>query len=187
MEVKKTDKRISRTKRLLQEAFIELLTEKEVHKITIQEIADRAEINRVTFYKHYLDVYDIYDKVKNDIFVELGLLILQYEKLKPEEFYKEFVTYVDENRKLFEMIFSPNNSGQIRDTFYEMMEGLFRKMQTEKHEVKLSDIKYKYVSHYHAFGLISIIEKWVKDGFEQPADFIVNIISEIDKHIEVKF
>ncbi|MBQ8979360.1 MAG: TetR family transcriptional regulator [Oscillospiraceae bacterium] len=54
------------------------MTEKELRRITVQEIADRADVNRVTFYKHYLDVYDLYDKVEEELLVEMGLMILTH-------------------------------------------------------------------------------------------------------------
>ena len=64
MSEKKTDRRTLRTRKAICDAFAELLSEKELHKITVQEIADKADVNRVTFYKHYLDVYDLYDKIE---------------------------------------------------------------------------------------------------------------------------
>ncbi|WP_256706446.1 TetR/AcrR family transcriptional regulator [Paenibacillus sp. FSL R7-0337] len=50
---KKTDLRIIRSKHSIKKAFIELLTEKGYEGITIQDIADKAMINRNTFYLHY--------------------------------------------------------------------------------------------------------------------------------------
>ena len=47
------DIRVKKTKRAIQNAFIELLREKPVEKITVKEIAERAEINKTTFYAHY--------------------------------------------------------------------------------------------------------------------------------------
>ena len=43
---------------------MELLLQKELHKVTVQEISDLADINRTTFYKHFLDVYDLSDKLE---------------------------------------------------------------------------------------------------------------------------
>lgn len=42
-----------KTKRAIQKAFIALLREKPIEKITVKEIAERAEINKTTFYSHY--------------------------------------------------------------------------------------------------------------------------------------
>ena len=49
----KTDRRAQRTRELLQKALIELITEREYDAITIQDIVDRANIGRTTFYLHY--------------------------------------------------------------------------------------------------------------------------------------
>lgn len=47
------DIRVKKTKRAIQSAFVALLREKPVEKITVKEIAERAEINKTTFYAHY--------------------------------------------------------------------------------------------------------------------------------------
>mgnify|MGYP004479204741 FL=1 len=47
------DLRVKKTKRAIQNAFYELLREKPAEKITVTEIATRAEINKTTFYAHY--------------------------------------------------------------------------------------------------------------------------------------
>ena len=64
------------------------LTEKELSKVTVQEISDTADINRATFYKHYLDVYDLYDKLEQDILIERGMLVLKLQELRTEDFFK---------------------------------------------------------------------------------------------------
>jgi AcrR family transcriptional regulator len=51
--MKKMDRRVERTRELLQKALIELIGEQEYEDITIQDIADRANIGRTTFYLHY--------------------------------------------------------------------------------------------------------------------------------------
>jgi AcrR family transcriptional regulator len=49
----KTDRRVQRTRELLQKALIELISERGYDAITIQEIADCANVGRTTFYLHY--------------------------------------------------------------------------------------------------------------------------------------
>lgn len=53
------DLRIKKTKRAIRSAFAELIKEKPMEKITVKEIAERAEINKTTFYAHYETVYDL--------------------------------------------------------------------------------------------------------------------------------
>jgi AcrR family transcriptional regulator len=54
---KKMDPRIKRTRQLLQQAFMDLMMEKSFQAITVQDIAERATVNRVTFYAHFDDKY----------------------------------------------------------------------------------------------------------------------------------
>ena len=49
----KTDRRVQRTREVLQKALIELIREREYDAITIQDIVDRANVGRTTFYLHY--------------------------------------------------------------------------------------------------------------------------------------
>ena len=77
MDSKKPDRRTMKTRRALAEALAELLAAKELHRITVQEIADKADVNRVTFYHHYQDVYDLYEKWARGGYKEPKNLIVQ--------------------------------------------------------------------------------------------------------------
>ncbi|WP_230137503.1 TetR/AcrR family transcriptional regulator, partial [Peribacillus frigoritolerans] len=59
----KVDRRIVRTQEAIKKAFLELMSEKNFDSMTIQDISDRANINRATVYLHYLDKFDLLDKI----------------------------------------------------------------------------------------------------------------------------
>ncbi|MGI8589307.1 MAG: TetR/AcrR family transcriptional regulator [Chloroflexia bacterium] len=56
----KTDRRVQRTRELLQKALIELISERGYDAITIQDIADRANVGRTTFYLHHSSKDDLF-------------------------------------------------------------------------------------------------------------------------------
>src|SRR6476646_5226795 len=58
-EAKRDDRRSRRTRRMLGEALVALMLEKRYDTITVQEIIDRANVGRSTFYAHYLDKEDL--------------------------------------------------------------------------------------------------------------------------------
>jgi AcrR family transcriptional regulator len=64
------DPRVRRTRRLLQQAFRELLAEKGFQTISVQDIADRATVNRATFYAHFDDKFALVDSLIRDEFQE---------------------------------------------------------------------------------------------------------------------
>ena len=67
----KNDPRSKRTRRLLQEALTDLMRQKKFHEISVQDITARAEINRATFYAHFLDKYELLNAQIRDSFQSL--------------------------------------------------------------------------------------------------------------------
>ncbi len=63
----KSDLQVQRTRKLIQEAFIGLTVEKGYDLVTVQDIVDRAMINRSTFYRHYLDKDDLLSKYMDEV------------------------------------------------------------------------------------------------------------------------
>lgn len=69
--VNQQDPRVLRTRQLIREAFRELLRKKEFDSITINDIAQRATINRATFYAHYEDKYALLEEITEQAFHEM--------------------------------------------------------------------------------------------------------------------
>ena len=64
----KLDPRIKRTRQLLQQALMELMAEKSFQAITVRDIAERATVNRVTFYAHFEDKYALLEYTMREMF-----------------------------------------------------------------------------------------------------------------------
>ena len=65
-------KNATRSRHLIKQAFGELLNEKPLAKITVTDIVERANISRGTFYAHYLDVYDLFNVIQNNLLETIG-------------------------------------------------------------------------------------------------------------------
>lgn len=178
------DRRTMKTRKAIIDALADLLYEKELHKVTVKEITEKADINRGTFYKHYLDVYDLYDKAEQDILVDLGMLVLQLEELPSDQFFGHLIDYIDANRAIFRMMFSPNSTSKLRDRFNRCLEGSLRQVEAEKKDKSTSDITLRYQTNYRSRGCVAIISLWVRGGFAESKEFIVKTLSELDSNTE---
>lgn len=67
----KLDPRAKRTRQLLQAAFLELIPEKNFQSITVQDIAERATVNRATFYAHFEDKYELLEYCIREGFLQV--------------------------------------------------------------------------------------------------------------------
>ena len=187
MPERSNDRRAQKTRKALANALSELLTQKELHKITVQELCDKAELNRGTLYRHYLDVYDLYEKIEKETLVDLALLLLDAGEQPTEEFFKKIIEYISQNRSIFKMVFIPNTTGQMRTELSRMIKGIFQQKQIEKDQSSLSDAELNYMCSYRAQGCIAIISDWVTGDLKEPEDFIIKTISLLDSNTEKVF
>jgi len=97
------DRRIRRTRSLLNKALVELVAEKEYDEITIQEITERADIGHRTFYRHYASKDELLIDVMEDALSGFrDLLVLPSSLLLPSD---ELDGTPQENgRRLFEHV-----------------------------------------------------------------------------------
>lgn len=71
----RTDPRVVRTRQLLKTALVELLEEMDIDKISVNRIAERATINRVTFYLHYKDIPDMLEKMADEMIDDIKRIL----------------------------------------------------------------------------------------------------------------
>ena len=122
------DRRTKYTKKVIQDTFISLLSKKEIKKITVSEICSIADVNRATFYRYYLDVYDLLDKIQEEFINDLKR---PYE-LDPNRvnsvsaFTKEVLNVFLENKELVKILFNTNNNiyflNDVLEVAYNMCE-----------------------------------------------------------------
>ena len=81
---KKLDRRQIRTKRRIREALMALVMEKPVEKITIKELAERADIDRKTFYLHYGSIGEVLAEMQQELLGKLETVISGYDLFQPD-------------------------------------------------------------------------------------------------------
>lgn len=99
-----------RSKKMIRTAFAELLSEKkDIDKVTVKEVVERADISKSTFYSHYEDIYAVIEEFGNEIITLVKETINEYSKAHKEEFLpylKKINTVLKENEALYKMLLS---------------------------------------------------------------------------------
>ena len=181
MADKKPDLRTLKTKKAIFEALAELMCEKELRQITIKELSDKAEIHRVTVYKHFVDIYDVYKQFETMVLLQLGELITEYGSKTIFEVYPVVFKYITENPVIFKMIFSPHNTSGMYQKLLKMVEGLNRLIWAENLGVDMNDRRVKSAIRYHSNGTLAIVANWVLNDFDLPQTYIIQTLSGLDK------
>jgi AcrR family transcriptional regulator len=114
MEKMKSDRRSNRTQQALRKALKELILEKHYDEITVQNIIDRADVGRATFYAHYRDKEDLF---REDWERFLGFLIqhIDFENIKKSSFVpiKELFQHLIDFHPLYRAIVKSRKSDQL--------------------------------------------------------------------------
>ncbi|MBI1281702.1 MAG: TetR family transcriptional regulator [Anaerolineaceae bacterium] len=79
------DPRKLRTRQLIRAAFLELIHEKGFDAVSIQDITDRATLNRATFYLHYKDKHDLMVSLMQEVLDKLSSLPMPLQPSRPQE------------------------------------------------------------------------------------------------------
>ncbi len=59
------DRRTAYTRMVIKDSLMQLLEKKHLSEITVKELCELAQINRATFYRNYMDIYDVYEQIGN--------------------------------------------------------------------------------------------------------------------------
>lgn len=113
---KPLDPRVLRTRQLIRNAFVDLLDEFDLEKITVNRIAERATINRVTFYLHYRDIPDMLDKIADDIIGDLNAAISKTSS-QNSTVLESMLEHIADNAQLFKLMLATKQVPVFTDRF----------------------------------------------------------------------
>ena len=165
-KVSKDNRSTRRTRSAIREALTEMLAVKPVGKITVQELIDKANICRTTFYAHYEDIYNLLSEVENDILSEIreGLEGLDQAPIRVEEQYPAIEAVVEvyaRHEKLIRLLNGPNGDpafdARLQDTIYEVT----RQLRRIKEGDAFDEERHRLYSCYVISGGISVLNRMI--------------------------
>lgn len=157
------DRRIKKTQEAIYSVFIDLLKEKGFNKLSISDISERADINRGTFYFHFSDKYDLYEKCM-DFYVGKLLISCSNEteiKLNPNAFLQIF-KYLKDNYDIYRTLLYADGLSIFHKKFHNAIEGQLKKaINKMPEEIILSQ---EIASEFIINGFTGVVEWWINNS-----------------------
>lgn len=189
------DEMNSRTKKKIQDVFLKLLKEKEFVKISIKDITVKASINRGTFYLHYLDKYDLLEKVEIELLDGLRVHIANINKkdsLEKEQllevagFSMEVFRYIEMCKEQFIVLLSKNNTSgfhlRLKSFFIEQFEDNY--YATDLSSID-SSIPTDYLSAFASSSILGLVEHWLSQNERETPEELAHLYRKILKFIKM--
>ena len=169
-ELKKEDRRVRRTKKLLTQALTELLQKKQVNEITVKELTDLADMNRGTFYMYYKDIFDMLEKIEDELFQKLDVIAKSHEHGDPTQQVKpillDLFRFIEENQEMCRVLLSPNGDMNFLHRLYEAIRE--RSLEIWKDQMgSLGEKEFDYRYSFVIFGCAGMIRAWVNRSCQE--------------------
>lgn len=160
MTERKQDRRIQRTKKSIRAAFVKLMGEKEIDRITIKELADEADVDRKTIYNYYSGVHEISEELAGELFdlFEKEVQDAYYQLSDPYEWFGVLTKLLSENLELYGQIINLDVNSYFFQKSLEYFKGKIREVL--KRKTRLTETEREFTAEYITNGLFAAYRSW---------------------------
>lgn len=172
----KSDLRVVKTRQLIREALLDLMSERELSRITISELCARAQINRKTFYRHYREPGDVVTEIENDILAEFAEVFKSHGSsiFDVGAALREISATVEIRREFFTRLLKHNpdlfSKGKIKAALCRMVSVSLRNSGTIKDENAIPT-----AAEFAVSGVLSLYAVWFDGGCEGSLEFMTEV------------
>ncbi len=165
----KVDPRVRRTRRLLRDAMVSLIMEKDYGSISIKEITDRAEVAYITFFRHFESLDELLMEVLDEGLAELRghieTLAKQSEASALETEGMLIFEYIKQKADLFRILFKSQSVARIRKKIVHTIAIIFQQSCAPLARSN-SQVTIDILSNHIATSLLSLIEWWLENNMK---------------------
>ena len=167
------DRRWLKTKKAVKTALVELMSEKDISQITVKELAQKADINRKTFYTHYTSIYDISDEIENEMIQNLKRLI-QESSFASQGFatyslFKALNDLIYEDFDFYQNLLGHANAhGSLISKIKNALQEEF--LRNAKDKNKTLPEQFSYIMEFVSSGIISMYVLWFDSDQKIPLE-----------------
>jgi AcrR family transcriptional regulator len=163
------DRRVRRTRRLLIEALIALIMEKGYSKITVQDILDRADIGRSTFYAHFRDrealLVACFDNVRDELRREIDAHTPSASPPDPARPAAAIFAHAQRRRPVYRALCGKQGGAIVVEHLHGLVRGLLEDHLQPHLAAAGSGMPVEVVAEFHASATIGLLSWWVEHDF----------------------
>ncbi|WP_210617421.1 TetR/AcrR family transcriptional regulator [Mammaliicoccus lentus] len=183
------DRRVRKSKTAIKKAFIQLLEDDQIERITIRQISDKADINRGTFYLNYDDKYALLEEMEDEQIADLKKLVdirkvnlaqktaEEFIEIFSNEVIKKVIIHISENIEFYHAILNLDRTSKIEERITDMILSNINYLIGENNTVY--GVPDDYYLRYVSGALMSMVKYWVHDenrvSIEELVQYIVTI------------
>ena len=181
----KNDKRSRKSRQAIKDAFKEMVLTQEMSHIVIKELAEKADVNRKTFYLHYTDVYNVLEDVEDELLEDIKSIFGKFDmnKIKTDP-YPLLLAISDgvsgsENETFNKLLFSSTISGN----FMRKIKDMLKKELFDSYKFTVANsMKANIILSFIVSGVVDCYRDWYLSDRSESLEELARELSELIKH-----
>lgn len=182
----KQDRRQRYTQMVIKQTLLELMTTRAIDKITVSELCQKADINRGTFYLHYVDIYALLTEVEDEISADIKLAVKKMTMGNQLDMLIGICRYIQSNALFARAYFSEHGNKQFIRKIMAMAKDYFVQ-EYHRQNLTKDQTEVDYLYHFFVQGVLGILQRWASQDFRDTPDSIGQIINRLDHAIKVGY
>ena len=171
---RETDERIIRTvyRMMTQE-------QRQIGKITVREICERAEIHRSTFYAHYQDVYDLVEKVEQNMSRQLTETFFRKldEKAPARDCFTEIFTFIREHREFYLYYLSESRKSGVLQLAWDVIHDRYSDAKVDLSRFGVDTPgEMAYHGAFFLMGMTAVVRLWLQNGCREEPGALYDLL-----------
>lgn len=168
-----TDARTRYTRMVINDCFLTLLQQKPVAKITVTELCQLAQINRATFYRHYLDIPDLMEKLEEELFEKIRQIYQQNSDIY--QLFLQLMRFFKNDASKWMVLGSANGNSKLS---IKSMEQFIQWAYpfTRTCLPQLSEARLAMLHSALSYGIGGIVLHWIQNRMEQSPEEVADLI-----------
>ena len=167
----KEDPRVRKTRRLLRDALVSLILEKDYVSVTIKEITKRADVAYITFFRHFESIDQLLMEVLDEGLAELlghiETLAKHSETSADETEGRLIFEYIKQKADLFRILFKSQSVTRVRKKVVQNIAAMFQKSCAPLARLD-NQVTIAIMSNHIATSLLALIEWWLENNMAPP-------------------
>jgi AcrR family transcriptional regulator len=180
------DRRVEKSKNAIMEALIELMKEKDFDKITVNEIAELANVNRGTIYLHFEDKFDLLNyciKTHLDQLFKQCTMGVDTSQSSPKSGMLEICNYLKQNIYFYQLLLKKRGTPAFRDQLLHRIQEMLQE-QLNKSGI-YQDTNNEILIQFISSATVGVLEWWIINSMPSSADDMVDQLWEIFEKMQV--
>ena len=168
----------NKTKVKIAESFIEAVSQNANRLVSVQEIAEKAQLNRQTFYYHFQDIRDLIEWICID---EVDNILEKKDECEKWEDKFLLIFRIMEEEKIFvKNIYYSVSVEVLRSNLYRLVYPIIYSEILEKSKGKnLREEDKKFITDFYKYSFVSIVLNWIDNGMHENPGLIVAKVSRL--------